>query len=183
MNGIINSQIRRRMLLCAFACACLLSSCTQKETITDVYYIHNECNQSIVIDFGHPLFWDTCSVGSTATYSYVQFETEQIDILPGQVIRLHPICRQEVNPSGHQLDATLVVGSNAKLILDGDTIEWHCAWKDRLPDKIPCMFSDDSTWSIFNVSCWQTIQDETLPYTFYHTFSISETDIERRKTL
>ena len=170
------------MLMCAFACVCLLISCTRGETVTDVYYIHNECNQPALIDFGRTIFWDTCTIGVTTTYSHVRFE--QIEILPNQMIRLHPICRsEEKNPSVHQLDATIIAGSDTKLIIDGDTIKWQCAWKDRLPFRDPCMFNDDSIWSIYNVSCWQTVQDELLPYTHYHTFSISEKDIERSKKL
>lgn len=174
--------MRKRMLLCMFACACIFSSCVQKETITDVYYIHNDCSQSVVLDFYHLLFWDTCSIGDTATYTYVQFATRVIEIPSGKTIRLHPICRTKDNPEAHQLNAT-VFGSKTILIYGTDTITWHSAWKNRLPSQVPCMFTDESVWSIFNTLSWQTQQDDKLPYTYYHTFSITETDIERNKAL
>lgn len=179
-----NKSICKRALFCALACIGLFVSCTQKETITDVYYIHNECDQSIVLEI-YPRFWDTCSVYSIDTYSYVEFGGSEVTLLPGQTIRLHPICRKSENPNAvHQpnpLDG--VISPRAKLIVGNDTIEWQSDMKVTPPLKTPCMFTNDTTWSIYNTTCWQTVPDAALPYTFYNTFSITETDIERSKTL
>lgn len=185
MTGISKKVlVRWRGLLMAFACVGCLAACEgPKETITDVYYIHNRCSQLITIDFGHPLFWDTCSAGSTATHCYVRYESEQVELPSGQIIRLHPVCRKAGDPLGHQPNALFVLGVSIQLITSDDTIQWYPAWKDRLPDEEPCMFDNDSVWSIYNVSNWQTIQDENLPYTYYHTFSVTEKDIEMNKAL
>lgn len=174
-------QSRKRIILCAIACACLFVSCTQKETIILTYYIRNDCSQSVMLDFGRALFWDTCSIGSNATYSYAWFGPEKMVIPSGQLIRLHPICRTaSVHPEQPQLDAT-IFSSRAILISGKDTIIWIAAWENRPPDQIPCMFDNDTVWSIYNLSCWQTIQDEQLPYTYYHLFTITDDKIERSR--
>ena len=164
-------------MICAFVCICFFSACNEKETITDVYYIHNGSSQIVVLDFETERFWDTCSVYSTTTYTHVEVG-KQAEIPPGKTIRLHPIFRKYDNPKTHQLDATFV-GWNVKFICGTDTLTWQAVYKQRPPGGYYCMFTDDYTWSIFNTTCWETEQDAMLPYTYYHTFSITDSHIER----
>ena len=161
----------------AFACVCLLASCKKEETITDVYYVRNSSSLPVTLVFGGSIFWDTCSVYSTATYTHVAYDS-QVEIPSGKTIRLHPVVRGYDNPKTHQLNATFI-GNEVKLICVTGTFTWNAAYKKQPPGGYYCMFSDDTTWSFFNINSWSTAQDTSLPYTYYRTFSITDSNLER----
>ena len=124
------------------------------------------------------MFWDTCSVKSTTDYTHVE-KNSHVEIPSGKTIRLHPILRTYDNPETHQFDVALFIGREVKLVCGTDTLVWTAAYKKRPPGGYYCMFTDDVTWSIFNTTCWSTEQDTNLPYTYYHTFSITDSNVER----
>ena len=167
----------KRIILYVFACVCLLCSCEKKEVITDVYYVHNNSSKLVSLVFDVNMFWDTCSVKSTADYTQAE-KNSHVEIPSGKAIRLHPILRTYDNPQTHQLNVTFI-GPEAKLVCGTDTLVWTAAYKKRSPGGYYCMFTDDVTWSIFNTTCWSTEQDTHLPSTYYHTFSITDSKIER----
>jgi len=167
----------KRIVLYLFACVCFFCSCEKKETITDVYYVRNNSSKLVSLVFDVNMFWDTCSVKSTADYTQVE-SNSHVEIPSGKMIRLHPILRTYDNPETHQLDATFM-GGEAKLGCGTDTIVWKAAIKKRPPMQEYCMFTDETTWSIFNTTCWSTEQDTNVPSTYYHTFSITDTNVER----
>ena len=171
----------KRIILYVFACLCLFCSCERKETITDVYYVYNSSSQPVSLVFDVSMWWDTCSVKSTADYTLVE-KNSKVEIPSGKTIRLHPILRTYDNPKTHQLDVTLFIGQ-AKLVCGTDTIVWKPAIKERPPRQDYCMFTDDAIWSIFNTTCWSSEQDTNLPYTYYHTFSITDSNLERDEAL
>ena len=171
MKHVLNSIV----VLCF--CVCLFCSCEKKEVITDVYYVHNNSSMLVSLVFDVNMFWDTCSVKSTANYTQVE-KNSHVEIPSGKAIRLHPILRTYDNPQTHQLNVTLFIGQ-AKLVCGTDTFVWKAAIKERPPREYYCMFTDETTWSIFNTTCWSTEQDTNLPSTYYHTFSITDSKIER----
>lgn len=169
----------RRMLLLAFVCVCFCVSCKNKETITDVYYICNNVEDTVFLNFSHSIYWDTCSVYSTESYSYIRFANEELAIPARSMARLHPVIRTLRDPGALQLYPIEIIGTKTKLIISTDTISWYCAYRDVPPLRDPSMFTSDTIWSIYNTESWQTIQSEELPYTFYHTFLVTRTDVER----
>lgn len=181
MNGIIKTMFsHRRMLIFVSACMMALVSCNQKETYTEVYYIRNDLDRSIILDFHRQLFYDTCSVPSTDPLQRVCFESEA-EIPSGGTIRLHPICRRELRPNDRRAYPLGCLASLVTLIDGNDTIFWRPDERLTYPGAIFCMFSSDSIYSPFNNLCWHAVEDANIPNTFYYTFPITQEDIERSK--
>ena len=158
------------------------SACVPKETITDVFYIHNDLDREVIFEFTNQVTWDDCS-DSTQTYTRVN-EGQQTIVLPAQsTIRLHPICREYANPASHQIAPYYIIGERTQLFVDADTISWRAPLRSTPPTYRLSMFTSDTVWSIYNTQSWQTVQDNNLPYTYYHTFSVTESDLERRSAL
>jgi len=169
----------KRVLFCALACACLLASCRDdRVVVTDVYYIQNEMDKPVTLDFSNLLFWDTCTASLSDKHTQVYFESDDIEIPAHGTIRLHPISRDYVNPSAHEVNLVHAIGARTTLVSDSDTVSW-IAYKTKI--NTYRMFTSDSIWSIYNTNNWQTISDENVPYTYYNIFSITQKDIERSK--
>ena len=157
-----------------YLCICLgcLSSCVDKrEIVTDIYYICNDLEQPIALEFSYPVPWDTCLSGD---FVRVMYDSICPNIPPHKSIRLHPIQREYKKPDNHQIAPGYIFGGITKLILNADTIVWKSKYA-----KYGHMIFSDSIWSIYNYQNWQIKQADNLPYTFYSTFSITPSDIER----
>ena len=151
-----------------------LVACQNEETITDIYYIQNGLEDSVVMNFSYSIFWDTCSMHSAEPYSYVRYESDKLTIPAHSTVRLHPIIRRLGNPTSHQLFPIEIIGPETKLIVRKDTITWHCDYRRQPPLMTYAMFTSDTIWSIYNTESWQTKQSEDLPYTYCHTFRITQ---------
>ena len=159
----------RRMVFYAIVCACTLSSCVDKrETITDEYFIHNDSESPVTLQFSQYVAWDTCSDGT-----FIQVKYDHIcEGLPAhKKIRLHPIVREYKMPSLHGIQAGYILGEVTKLIVHTDTVLWY--------SKYGKMFTNDSIWSIYNTNNWDIVKDQELPQTYYMTFTITEDQLER----
>ena len=176
-------QLSGQMLLLAFAGLFIFTSCEKKETITDVYFIHNDLEKPVSLEFIYPLIWDTCSAMNADSYSQVWYEEQTLVIPAHTTIRLHPVCRTYGNPLTHEIDPIPIIASTTKLILGEDTITWQAEEQKRLPMVVYCMFSSDEVWSIYNTESWQTIPDHVIPYVYYNTFSITQEAIEKSQVL
>lgn len=159
----------------------LSNACTRKETITDVYYIHNDLDYDVMFDFSNQVLWDDCS-DTTLHYTRVNEGAKTIILPAHSTIRLHPICREYANPSSHQIAPYYIIGEHTLFVANTDTIRWQAAIRSTPPTYRLSMFTSDSVWSIYNTKNWQTVQDNIMPYTYYHTFSVTESDLERRLT-
>ena len=159
---------RKRVLFCALACACLFISCRKGEKFTDVYYIHNDLDQSVSFLFAHPMVWDTCA---TDSFVRVWYNSERAEIQAHKTIRLHPIDRDYTYPSAHAIEPGSLLGETTKMVVGADTIVWF--------SKYSRMFTDDSVWSVYNTLDWKTVKDQRQPNTYYSTFTITEQSVER----
>lgn len=152
----------------------LYASCTAPyTTFTDTYYIHNATDNVISLTTEHPVVWDTCAPENPQK---VWFDSTTIFLKAGKTIRLHPIVREFKYKSvsvNDRLNVTWLIGTSTRLTAGTDTIVWQVQHN--------YMFESDSVWSIYNKRDWQTIKDNDLPYTYYHTFEITSEKIERNK--
>lgn len=158
-------------------CLLVLTSCEKKVLITDVYYIRNESDQSVSFQ-GHYMFWDTCLYGQSEEPTETFFSENGVDILAHQSVRLHPISRKDISPDSHQVDIIPIISSRTTLIVGTKSILWISKYRSEPPAMEPIMFTDDSIWSIYNTNCWKTESDSDKPYTYYHTFLITEQNIQ-----
>ena len=159
-----------QVLFLALVSTCILTSCVNKYTMfTDVYYVTNATDSTLRILTENSIVWDTCA---TNNLQHVWYNSGCVQIKPHKTIRLHPISREYKHMHAEdRMNIVTAIGKSAKLIIGTDTIQWSVT--------NPYMFTDTRTWSIYNTECWQTVEDKQVPYTFYHTFTISTDDIER----
>ena len=168
--------MRKRMLLCMFACACIWASCGNPYvTVTDSFFIANESDSTIQIVLNQSVVWDTCAtcaVGDDLTR--VWYNSNTMPIKAGGKVRLHPIRKEYTGdiPDRHW-NVAPVIGSSTQLIAGMDTIVWQV--------KNPYMFTSDSVWSIYNTEDWTSEKDSTILHSYYHTFVITTEKIERSR--
>lgn len=152
---------------------CINTSCVrQHETITDMYYICNELDTPIALEFSHSIAWDICSVGTLVPIEYSN--SGHIEISGHQSICLHPITREFKYPSAHKIEPGHLIGERTKLIIGQDTLVWQ--------SKYGHMITQDDKWSIYNTMDWTTVLSKNSPNTYNSTFVISASNIERSKS-
>lgn len=160
-------------LFSVFIALCMNTSCvSQHETITDIYYISNDLDTPIALEFSHSIVWDTCSVGTLVPVKYSN--SGHIEILEHQRICLHPITREFKYPSAHKIEPGHLMGETTKLIIRQDTIVWQ--------SKYGHMITLDDEWNIYNTIDWTTVSSQDSPNTYNSTFVISASNIERSKS-
>ena len=163
--------IRKRMLLCIFACAWIFSSCLRPMvTITDVYYIHNDLDKPVSLIPSFSVAWDTCATGE---FVRVWCSDERIAIPANKTIRLHPIDRDFDYPGAHRIEPGHILGSMTRLVCDNDTVVWESQYGH--------MFTSDEIYSIYNKNNWKTVSDKNRPNTYHSTFNIIQSAIEGRE--
>lgn len=164
----------KKTVLFLSICLYLFSSCTnEREVVTDIYFIHNDLEQPVTLVFSNPVPWDTCLSGD---FVRVMYDSICPNLPAQKTIRLHPVLRKYKKPENHdyQINPGYIFGGITKLIVNTDTIIWQSKY-----GKYGHMFSTDSIWSIYNYENWQTVQAEDMPYTFYSTFTITPSHVER----
>ena len=150
-----------------------LAACTNKgETFTDIYYLHNNLDEPVSFHFYYNIYWDTCTTYPSEEAGRTWFEKDTLELMPYQTVRLHPVSRKRVHPESHQLNVIPIIGSETKLIIGHDTLHWLSGTRKQPPLIVPCMFGNDSVYSIYNVTFWQTEQLKELPNTYKNTFHI-----------
>lgn len=165
-TGTINTLILLAMSMLFF------TACTSHHvTFTDTYYVTNATENEISLITEHSIVWDTCS---TENPQRAWFDSTCVLVQAGKTVRLHPVTREfKDKHSEDRLNVTQLIGNLTQLVSDTDTIVWQV--------KYPHMFTNDSVWSIYNTTDWQTAKDSEMPYMYYHTFVITTEQIERSK--
>ena len=154
----------RQVLLSALVCAVLLPGCKPQETVTDYYYIQNDLEEPVSLVFANSVAWD---MGTSGDFVQVWYDSICPDIPANKGVRLHPICRKSIYADAHKINPGHCMGSVTKLIVGADTITWKSDYGH--------MFADDTTVSIYNVTCWTTVKDPDRPNTYHSTFTINKT--------
>lgn len=151
-------------------CLCFLTACSeQSATYTDCYYISNETSGEICLVTECAVVWDTCA---PANIQRAWYSSNSIRMSSGQTVRLHPIAREyKLATVGDKMNVVPCLGMSTRLTIENDTVSWQT--------ERPYMFYDDTVWSIYNTRDWTTEKDKEYPYTFHHTFVITQENIER----
>lgn len=165
---IMNGISRKTGLL--ITCMIFIISCTNPHvTYTEVYYVSNETKDTVYLVTEHSVVWDTCALENPQR---AYFSSDRLPIAGGKTVRLHPITREyRDHLTNDQINVCPLIGMHSQLIAGQDTIIWNVTY--------PYMFETDSVWSIYNKVDWETMKDNDLPYTYYHTFRITIENIER----